>query len=90
MAAPCAGLGNSQVKPSCESRLTAALVLGLRLTGAGCCLFERIWEVVKCEPRLAIHMEEQLRWAGKLGGTESLGISKVGQTVVARLMESQV
>ena len=35
-------------------------------------------------------MEQQLRWAGKLGGVESLGISKVGQTVLARLMELQI
>ena len=34
-------------------------------------------------------MEEQLGWAHKLGGAESLGVSKVGQTVLARLMESQ-
>ena len=35
-------------------------------------------------------MEKQLGWAYKLGGAESLGISKVGQTVLARLMESQI
>ena len=28
-------------------------------------------------------MEKQLGWASKLGRTESLGISKVGQTVLA-------
>ena len=39
MTAPCGGLGDFQVKPSCESRL---LVLGLGLTEASCCLFERI------------------------------------------------
>ena len=33
-------------------------------------------------------MEKQLGWAGKLGGSESLGISKVGR--VSQLMESQV
>ena len=42
------------------------------------------------EPRPAIHMEKQLGLACKLGGAESLGISKVGQTVLARLMESQL
>ena len=42
------------------------------------------------EPRPAIHMEMSLGWACKLDGTESLGISKVGQTVLARLMESQI
>ena len=42
------------------------------------------------EPRPAIHMEKQLGLACKLGGAESLGISKVGQTVLARLMESQI
>ena len=34
-------------------------------------------------------MENQLGWACKLGGAESLGIRKVGQTVLARLTESQ-
>ena len=42
------------------------------------------------ELRLAILMEKQLGWARKLGGAESLGISKVGETVLARLMESQL
>ena len=42
------------------------------------------------EPTPAIHVEKQLGWAHKLGGAESLGISKVGQTVLARLMESQI
>ena len=45
---------------------------------------------MKHEPRPAILMEKQLGWACKLGGEESLGISKVGQTVLARLMESQI
>ena len=35
-------------------------------------------------------MEKELGWAHKLGGAESLGISKAGQTVLARLMESQI
>ena len=35
-------------------------------------------------------MEKPLGWACKLGGAESLGISKAGQTVLARLMESQI
>ena len=35
-------------------------------------------------------MEKQLEWAHKLGGLEPLGISKVSQTVLARLMESQI
>ena len=39
---------------------------------------------MKPGPRPAIQMEKQL------GGTESLGISKVGQTVLVRLMESQI
>ena len=34
------------------------LVLDLGLTEASCCLFARIWEIVKHEPRLAIHMEK--------------------------------
>ena len=45
---------------------------------------------MKHEARPAIHMEKQLGWAPKLGRAESLGISKVGQTVLARLMESQI
>ena len=35
-------------------------------------------------------MEKQLGWAHKLGGTESLGIFKAGQTLLARLIESQI
>ena len=35
-------------------------------------------------------MEKQPGWACKLGGAELLGISKVGQTVLAMLMESQI
>ena len=38
------------------------LVLGLELTEASCCLFDRIGEVVKVEPRPAIHMEKMFRW----------------------------
>ena len=66
------------------------LVPGLELTEASCCLFDSIEEVVRHEPRLAIHMEKQLGWAHKLGGAESLEISKVSQTVLAKLMESQI
>ena len=35
-------------------------------------------------------MEKQLGRAHNLGGVESLGISKVGQIVLAKLMESQI
>ena len=42
------------------------------------------------EPRPTIHIENQLGWAHKLRGAESLGISKVGQTVLPRLMEFQI
>ena len=42
------------------------------------------------EPRPAIHMEKQLGWARELGGAGSLGIFKAGQTIFARLMESQI
>ena len=45
---------------------------------------------MKHEPRPAIRMEKQLGWACKSGGAESLGISKAGQTLLARLMESQI
>ena len=39
---------------------------------------------MKPEPRPAIHIEKQLGWAHKLGGTESLGISKVDETAVTQ------
>ena len=42
------------------------------------------------EPRPVIHMEKQLGWAYKLGAAESLGICKVGQSMLGRLMESQL
>ena len=35
-------------------------------------------------------MKKHIGWACKLGGAESLGISKAGQTVLAMLMESQI
>ena len=42
------------------------------------------------EPRPTIHMVKQLGWAHKLCGAKSVEISKVGQTVLARLIESQI
>ena len=42
------------------------------------------------EARLAIHVEKQLGWAHKLGGADSLRISKVSKTMLVRLMESQI
>ena len=45
---------------------------------------------MKQEPRPAIHTDKQLWWACKLGEVESLGISKAGQTVLVRLIESQI
>ena len=45
---------------------------------------------MKHEQKPFIHMEKQLGWACKSGGAESLGISKAGQTLLARLMESQI
>ena len=41
MSATYPGLGDSQAKPSCESRLDAASAMP-GLTEASCCLFERI------------------------------------------------
>ena len=35
-------------------------------------------------------MEKHLGWARKLGGVGPLGISKVGQTVLARVLDSQI
>ena len=45
---------------------------------------------MKHEPRPAIHMEKHLGWVHKLGGSASQGISRAEQTVLTRLMESQV
>ena len=45
---------------------------------------------MKHEPRPVIHLEKQLGRAHKLCGAESLGISKVGQIVLAGLTESQM
>ena len=42
---------------------------------------------MKHEPRPAIHMEKQLL---KLGGAESLGMSKLSQTVITKLMGPQM
>ena len=42
------------------------------------------------EPRPAIHMVKQLGWTHKLGGLESMVMSTASQTVLARLMESQI
>ena len=84
MATSYTGLGDSQAKPSCQSRLAASNA-SLGLTEAGCCLFDRIWEA-----RPAIIMEKKLRCCHKLGGVESLGIFKVGHTILAMLMESQI
>ena len=58
--------------------------MGLGLTETSCCLFVGIYEVVNHEPRPAI------LWKSILVGVESLGISKAGQTVLARLMESHM
>ena len=66
------------------------LVPCLGLTEASCCLFDRTEEVVKHESRPPIHMEKQLGWAHKLHGAESLGISKMDQKMLTRLMESQI
>ena len=85
MAATCAGLGNSQAEPSCDSRLAAASARTGGLIEAGCCLFDRIKEFVKHEPRPAIHTEKQLGWAHKLGGAKSLVISKVGPNSVSQV-----
>ena len=45
---------------------------------------------MKHEPNPAIHMEKQLVWTYILGGKEPQGISRAGQTVLSRLMESQI
>ena len=41
-------------------------------------------------PIPAIHMEKEFGWTGKISGAESQGISKVSQTVLARLMVFQI
>ena len=58
------------------------LVPSLVLTEVTCCLFDRIYE--------AVNRAKHRGWTSKLGGVESLGISKAGQTVLDRLMESQI
>ena len=65
MAVTCAGLGDFQAKPSCETKLAAAGA-GLELTEASCGLLERTEEVVKHEPRPAILMEKSqlTAWVG--------------------------
>ena len=45
---------------------------------------------MKNEPIPAIHMEKQLGWAHELGKIELQGTSMVGQTVLGRLVESQI
>ena len=37
-----------------------------------------------------MHMEKQLGQTHKLAGAQSLGISKIGQTVLVMLMESEI
>ena len=44
---------------------------------------------MKHEPRPDIHMAKCLGWSHKLCGAESQGISRVGQTLLARLTETQ-
>ena len=41
-------------------------------------------------PRPVIHMKKQCGWAHEFGVAEPQGISKAGQTVLARLVESQI
>ena len=45
---------------------------------------------MKHEARPTIHMEKQLGWAHELGLAESQGMSLTGQTMLARLMVSQI
>ena len=45
---------------------------------------------MKHEPRPGIHIENHLGWSHKWGRTEFPQISKASQTVLARLMESQI
>ena len=45
---------------------------------------------MKHEPRPDIRMEKKHGWTLKLGDMESLGISRAGQIVLAKLMESQI
>ena len=66
------------------------LLTGRESHEVSCCLFDMIQQVMKPESRPAIHMKKQLGWAQKLGGTEFLETSKASQTVLARLMVSQI
>ena len=65
------------------------LVPSLELPEASCYLFDRGYEVVKNEPRPAIHMEKQLGWVYKLCGTVSRNIQG-RSNILARLVESQI
>ena len=59
------------------------------LPEASCCVFERILEVVKHEPKPVIHMEKLLLTAASWVGWNPRG--SLGQSrVLARFMESQM
>ena len=89
MDATCAGLGDPK-----QSQVVnlgwMLLVPCLGLIEVNYCFFDRIYQVVKNEPRTGIHMEKQFEWTCKLGVAESVRISKVDQIVIARLVEFQI
>ena len=87
MSATFAGIGHSQVKPNCESTLAAAS----DGPGAHWDQLLLVWEDLgSCEASASHSYGQAAWWVCKLGGAEYLGIFKADQTVLARLMESQI
>ena len=60
------------------------LVLGLEVSEASCCLLERVRKLC------SMSQDQLFTWKSSSGGAESLGISQVRKTVLARLRESQI
>ena len=88
MAATCAELRSAQERPNCESR---SEVCGMQRPDATCLRdFRKVQSMRQERPFVWISHWKQLRWAGKLGGARSQGVTRVGMTVLARLMESQI
>ena len=95
MAATCDGLGDSQVKPICESKLAAASGI-LRTLSKRYRNWGSLRPAVDCLKRFrkllstakASHSYRKATVNScKLGGTEPQGISRAGQTLLAGLMD---
>lgn len=69
------------------------LARGTRFTKARCCLFEKFYRSPKHEPRQPHCMKSHkklLEWTCTLNGAGSEGYTRVGPTVLARFMETQI